>query len=78
MGHLVQDFPAQSLNLIQFNSKFNLIRFNGTLGVGEPKQASNLKFSITQNFHCRWNLPNSILFTMTTLTMIGYGHISPQ
>ena len=29
-------------------------------------------------FDYKWTLPNSILFTMTTLTMIGYGNIAPR
>ena len=36
--------------------------FDGTMGVFEPK----------------WTVPNAILFTMSTLTMIGYGHIAPR
>ena len=26
----------------------------------------------------KWTLPNAMLFTMTTLTMIGYGVIAPR
>ena len=29
-------------------------------------------------FEYKWTLPNAILFTMTTLTMIGYGNIAPR
>ena len=29
-------------------------------------------------FDYKWTAPNSILFTMTTLTMIGYGVIAPR
>ena len=29
-------------------------------------------------FDYRWTLPNAVLFTMTTLTMIGYGNIAPR
>ena len=29
-------------------------------------------------FEYKWTLPNAILFTMTTLTMIGYGVIAPR
>ena len=36
--------------------------FDGTMGVFEPK----------------WTLPNAILFTMSTLIMIGYGQIAPR
>ena len=25
-----------------------------------------------------WTLPNSLLFTLSIMTTIGYGHISPQ
>ena len=26
----------------------------------------------------KWSLTNSMLFTLTTLTLIGYGHIAPR
>ena len=29
-------------------------------------------------FNYKWTPPNAILFTMTTLTMIGYGNIAPR
>ena len=29
-------------------------------------------------FDYKWTLPNAVLFTMTTLTMIGYGVIAPR
>ena len=29
-------------------------------------------------FEYKWTLPNAIIFTMTTLTMIGYGNIAPR
>ena len=29
-------------------------------------------------FDYKWTVPNAVLFTMTTLTMIGYGVIAPR
>ena len=29
-------------------------------------------------FDLKWTVPNAVLFTMTTLTMIGYGVIAPR
>ena len=29
-------------------------------------------------WHDNWSVTNSMLFTLTTLTLIGYGHICPK